>query len=129
MATRPWVTPQEVKDYTEIKSVQSRTDARVAVDISRAEEYVISYTNNRFDTEEYTTIPAAVKTAVILLAEAYGFNSHISSKEVKSESFDDYSYTAADGLVEAKDLDLATLLDGYCIAKAKNRVTMRMRRL
>lgn len=43
MAVRPWVTPQEVRDYTEIKSVQERNDTRIAVDISRAEQYVISY--------------------------------------------------------------------------------------
>ena len=48
MAVRPWVTPQEVRDYTEIKSVQERNDTRIAVDISRAEQYVISYTNNAF---------------------------------------------------------------------------------
>ena len=40
MAVRPWVTPQEVRDYTEIKSVQERNDTRIAVDISRAEQDV-----------------------------------------------------------------------------------------
>ena len=48
MAVRPWATPEEVRDYSDIKAVRERTDERIAVDISRAEQYVISYTNNDF---------------------------------------------------------------------------------
>lgn len=48
-------------------------DLQLQTDITRAEEYVIAYTNNKFeDSTAYPTIPAAVKTAVIILAEAYG---------------------------------------------------------
>ena len=32
MATRPWVTPQEVREYSENAAVQARTDARLNVD-------------------------------------------------------------------------------------------------
>ena len=49
MAERPWVTPQEVRDYSEIPSVQKRSDTRLAVDIARAEQYVITYTHNTFE--------------------------------------------------------------------------------
>ena len=68
MAERPWVLPKEVKAYTDIEAVQKRKREKLQMDISRAEQYVITYTRNRF--EDYDKIPDPVKTAVILLAEA-----------------------------------------------------------
>lgn len=128
MAKRPWVTPQEVKEYTEIAVVQQRTDARLVVDISRAEQYVIAQTHNTF--EKYDEIPQPVKTAVILLAEAYANNAAESAKKVKSETFDDYSYTATDSsTISISGLDLASLLDEYTITTPNNGVIMRMRKL
>lgn len=127
MAVRPWVTPQEVRDYTEIQSVQERSDTRIAVDISRAEQYVISYTNNDFS--DYEEIPQNVKTAVILLAETYGYNSVVSAKEVTSETFDDYSYTAENSIVSFDTLGIKPLLEEFIKVKPKNGVTMRLRRL
>lgn len=127
MAERPWVTPQEVKEYSEIPAVQKRSDARLTVDIARAEQYVITYTHNSFkDMEE---IPQAVKTAVLILAEAYGHNAAIAAKEVKSETFDDYSYTTETSQISVEALDLAALLDDYVIAQPRNGVTLRMRKL
>nr|UWI04087.1 MAG: Protein of unknown function (DUF3199) [Bacteriophage sp.] len=127
MAERPWVTPKEVKEYSEIPAVQQRSDARLTVDIARAEQYVITYTHNSFkDMEE---IPQAVKTAVLILAEAYGHNAAIAAKEVKSETFDDYSYTAETSQISVEALDLAALLDDYVIAQPRNGVTLRMRKL
>ena len=62
MAERPWVMPEEVKEYSEIPVVQKRSDARLVVDITRAEQYVITYTKNSFqDLEE---IPQEVKMAL-----------------------------------------------------------------
>lgn len=127
MADRPWITPQEIRDYTESKAVQERTDARLTCDISRAEQYVISYTGNDFS--EYEEIPHNVKTAVILLAEAYGYNSIFSAKEITSETFDDYSYTAESRTIDLNTLGLDFLLDGFKNVKPKNGVTMRLRRL
>lgn len=127
MAVRPWVTPQEIRDYTEIQSVRERNDARLAVDISRAEQYVISYTNNDFS--DYEEIPQNVKTAVILLAETYGYNSVISAKEVTSETFDDYSYTAENNTISFDTLGIKPLLEEFIKVKPKNGVTMRLRRL
>ncbi|KAB0577234.1 uncharacterized protein DUF3199 [Fusobacterium naviforme] len=127
MATRPWVTPQEVRDYSENAAVQARTDARLNVDIARAEQYVITYTHNDFKDDE--EVPSAVKTAVIILAENYGRNAAIAAKDVKSETFDDYSYTAADSVISIDGLDLAALLDDFVKAEARRGVTMRMRRL
>lgn len=133
MATRPWVLPKDVKAYTEIEAVQQRTKARLEVDIARAEQYVITYTRNRFtDCDE---IPSPVRTAVILLAEAYASYSNQLKKTgggaLKSETFDDYSYTAGEGAFEdlVKALDLAALLDDFVVPQASGTVTMRMRRL
>lgn len=128
MAKRPWATPEDVKNYTEYPSVKKRSDSKIAVDITRAEQYIISYTNNTF--EDCEEIPAQVKTAVILVAEAYGYNTALTSREMKSEQFDDYSYTVADAEpIDILDLDLASLLEEYCNAEANSGVTLRMRAL
>lgn len=133
MATRPWVLPKEVKAYTDIEAVQQRKKEKLEMDIARAEQYVITYTRNRF--EGYTEIPAPVRTAVILLAEAYASYANQLKKTgggaVKSETFDDYSYTAGEGTFEdfVKALDLAALLDDFVIKQASGTITMRMRRL
>lgn len=127
MAARPWVTPQEVKDYSEIAAVQKRSDARLTVDITRAEQYVITYTHNSFKDEE--EIPTPVKTAVLILAEAYAHNAIVAAKEVKSETYDDYSYTTEATQISVEALDLAALLDDYVIAEPRNGVTLRMRKL
>lgn len=128
MVKRPWVQPSEVKTYTEYPSVKTRDDAKVAVDISRAEQYIIAFTNNDFaDCEE---IPAGVKTAVILVAEAYGFNACLAARDMKSEQFDDYSYTVADAEpIDVGLLDIAPLLEEFSQEKPRNGVTLRMRKL
>lgn len=136
MAERPWVKPEEVAAYTEYKQVQERTPARLSVDISRAEQYVISYTNNTFaDAEKFPTIPEPVKTAVILLAEAYAYNAGADSttggKRLKSETYDDYSYTAESATFSIDDVfaDVKPLLDPYCIEETRGGITLRMRKL
>lgn len=129
-APRPWATPAEVKAYTEYPSVKKRANAKLTTDISRAEQYVISFTNNHFDSDKFTEIPQAVKTAVILIAEAYAYNACIASKEMKSETFDDYSYTTADtNPIDIPRLDISSLLEEYSVKEARNGVTMRMRKL
>ncbi len=128
MAQRPWVSPAEVKAYTEYPSVAERDILKLSVDIARAEQYVTSYTNNTF--KEYEEIPASVKTAVILIAEAYAYNTALTKREKKSETFDDYSYTAADSeAIDIDSLDLAPLLEAYSVAKSTNNTIMRMRKL
>ncbi len=125
MADRPWVTPQEVKEYSEIKKIQERKDIRLTVDIARAEQYVMTYTHNTF--EEYKEIPSSIKTAILILAEAYGYNAIIATKEVKSETFDDYSYTTESNAIQMEKLDLEALLNDYI--KPKNRISMCIRKL
>ena len=133
MATRPWVLPKEVKAYTDIEAVQQRKKDKLEMDIARAEQYGITYTHNRF--EGYDKIPGPVRTAVILLAEAYAsYSNHLKKTgggAVKSETFDDYSYTAGEGTFEdmVKALNLAALLDEFVVQQASGNMTFRMRRL
>lgn len=127
MANRPWVQPQAVKEYSENKKVQQRTDQRLRVDIARAESYVITLTHNKF--EDYPQIPEDVKTAVIVLAEAYANNAIRAAVTAKSETFDDYSYTNLETDISVDGLDIAALLDDYVINEPKNGVNMRLRKL
>ena len=133
MAERPWVLPKEIKAYTDIEAVQQRKKDKLEMDIARAEQYVITYTHNRF--EGYDKIPGPVRTAVILLAEAYAsYSNHLKKTgggAVKSETFDDYSYTAGEGTFEdmVKALNLAALLDEFVVQQASGNMTFRIRRL
>lgn len=128
MAERPWATPDDVREYTDRANVKARTDAKLAVDITRAEQYVIAYTKNDFaDADKFPKVPEPVKTAVILLAEHYGFTAR-SGGMMKSETYDDYSYTAAEGtLIDL--LDLRPLLDAFVVTAPKGGVTMKLRKL
>lgn len=126
---RPWVTPQEVKTYSDYADVQQRADNKLQVDISRAEQVVISYTHNRFDDEALEAIPEGVKTAVILLAERYAHTSYKVSREYKSETLDDWSYTANDTEVSIANLGISALLDEYVLPEASGTLFMRLRKL
>ena len=133
MAIRPWVTPQEVRDYSDIVSIKERSDAKLEFDIARAEWYVIAYTHNNFsDKIKYPTVPEPVRLAVILLAESYAASSAGLSQGVgnfKSETFDDYSYTVADTEFKQRNLDLGPLLDDFKLQDGSNIFSMRIRKL
>lgn len=127
---RPWVTPEELKAYTEQKDVRERDDAKLEFDITRAEQKVISITHNRFDRKEDETLPNPVKMAVILLAEAYAKNAvEETRKQIKSETFDDYSYTSESAMISIDDLDIDGLLEDYIIPVGTGRVVMKLRKL
>ncbi|MCD8206693.1 MAG: DUF3199 family protein [Bacteroidales bacterium] len=128
----PWVTPEDVRDYSDFESVKERSDARLEVDIERAVQYVLAYTHNDF--AAYKRIPSAVRTAVVLLTEAYARNAYLYSLRggMKSETFDDYSYTLAtgdDAFIDIGGLGLASLLDPFVLAKPSGNVFLRMRKL
>ena len=128
MAARPWVTATELKAYSSQADVQERSAERLAFDISRAELKVIAKTNNDF--ADYETIPEPVKMAVILLAEAYAKNAvEATRKRVKSETFDDYSYTAESSTIDIEALDLDDLLADYVLTTGRGKTVMRMRKL
>lgn len=127
MIHKPWITPQEIREYSEIPAVQQRNDTRLEVDIARAKQYIMTYTHNRF--EDMEQIPLEIKTAMLILSEAYAHNAIISSNEMKSETFDDYSYTTEESQISIDSLDIAALLDDYVITKPTNGILFRMRKL
>lgn len=111
MANRPWVAPDDIKEYTDYEDVRQRAENKLMLDIVRAETYVTQYTGNYFPD---SAIPACVRTAVILLSEYYAhLNYRASAGIVKKEKFDDYSYTAEIREVEFDDLALDVLLAEY----------------
>lgn len=131
MAKRPWATPADVKAYSDFQAVKNRSDDKLKIDITRAEQYIISYTNNRFDDKEkYPETPPELKTAVILVAEVYAYNAVEGERKIKSETFDDYSYTLSDINVPKLDaLDLGPLLDDFIVTQSRNGITMKLRKL
>lgn len=125
---RPWVTPKEVKAYSDLPSVQIRQDEKLQNDIQRAESYIIHYCRHDFSAEKYAgSIPKDVRMAAILLAEHYAYSKQNVGKK-KSETFDDYSYTMSDDQIEISNLDLDTLLDQYVENKADEHCIMRLRK-
>ena len=129
MVKRPWVYPDDVKEYSSYADVQSRDDEKLEVDIIRAEQAVIAYTNNRLDSDEYTEVPKSIRTAVILLAENYAHSAYQMSKAYKSETLDDWSYTSNDAQLSVSDLGLEALLDEFKITTSTGNVFMRLRKL
>ena len=133
MPSRPWITPQDVKTYTDFQEVKDRDDAKLQTDISRAETYVLSYTNNKdlLDGTKYPNVPEEIKNAVLLLANAYAHNAVEKTRTLKSETFDDYSYTSESTVIDASSLleEIAPLLEEYKVAKAQNMLNMRLRKL
>lgn len=127
---RPWITPQDVKEYTEQKDVKERSDTKLEFDIMRAEQRVIKITNNRFDGEDYLSLPEPVKIATILIAEAYAKNTiEGTRRQIKSETFDDYSYTAESATIDLDNLNLEELLADYVIETGIGKVVMKLRSL
>lgn len=130
MAARPWATPEDVKAYTDCQEVLGRDSRKLEMDIARAEMKVTSITNNRFVDKEYPELPKPVRMAVILIAEAYAKNAvEKARRRIKSETFDDYSYTVESAEASLDNLDLDGLLSGYTIAPDRGNMTMRLRKL
>jgi len=127
MAARPWVAPDEVKAYSDLGNVKKREDCKLTVDIARAEQTVITRTNNRFDAD--MVIPEPVRLAVILIAEYFADKAIRGNREYKSESFDDYSYTVADSASGISWIEIDPLLEDFCIKESRSAVVMKMRKL
>lgn len=124
MAQRPWVSPDDVRDYTENPSVQARSDARLAFDVARAEAYVTSYCGQDFADGP---LPENVRMAVILITEQYAARAAAEATGaslLKSETNDDYSYTARDTEASLADLNLGWLLDPYVQKPVRNGIRM-----
>lgn len=124
---RPWVTPEEVKAYTDHEEIAQRDASKLKTDIFRAEQKVISITHNNFDNAELEEIPESVKIAVMILAEAYANNSiEKSKKQIRSETFDDYSYSLESGVIDIDGLDLDYLLKDFMCDVGNGNVILRM---
>lgn len=129
MVKRPWVFPDEVKEYSSYADVKDRDDEKLEIDIIRAEQAVIAYTNNKLDGEEYTELPKNIRTAVILLAENFAHTAFQASRAYKSETLDDWSYTSNDTQLSISDLGLESLLDEYKQAASSGNLFFRLRKL
>lgn len=127
MAQRPWILPDDLREYTENQSVRERSDARLAVDIRRAETYVSQYCGHSFDGPEYALLPEDVRIAALLTAEFYAQRSAAEAggaSLLKSESLDDYSYTTRDTQSALDNLTIGPLLDPYTVKVPRRGVRM-----
>lgn len=126
---RPWVTPKEVREYSDLPSIQKRQDEKLEKDIQRAESFIIHYCNHDFSAEKYAgSVPKDVRMAAMLLAEHYAYSKQNVGR-ITSESYDDYSYTTSDDQIELSTLGLEALLDQFVEDKAEERFIMRLRKL
>lgn len=128
--TRPWVKPEDVRDYSSSAKLRERSDDQLKFDIARAEAYVIYYTHNDFSGIDYATkVPDDIRIAVIVLAEAYAKQAILQKEgSLNSETFDDYSYTASTDTQIADSLGLGVMLDAYTL-DSKGTATVKLRKL
>lgn len=116
---RPWVTTEELLEFTERSEVKKKSPAKIAVMISLAESKIISFCKHDFSNDDdYPTVPQDIKNATLILADALCYNDSLrTSGVVKSESFDDYSYTVDVGEVsiDFDVLGISALLEPYTI--------------
>ena len=126
---RPWVTPDNVKEYSDLEDVLNRSEKKLKYDIQRAEAYIISFTNNSFSDDDYPGgVPEDVKLADVILAEYFAHNKQNIGKKT-SETFDDYAYTSSSSEIDVKTLGIETLLESHLRSKASEKLTMRLRKL
>ncbi|WP_206458700.1 protein YqbG [Anaerovorax sp. IOR16] len=131
MATRPWLTPEELKEYTDFEKVKNRSDGKLKTDITRAENYIIHRTNNEFPNEKFPEIPADIKLAALLVAEHYSvIASTAPQSEYQSETFKDYSYTKTTSIDKSvDDVDIDALISRYVILPTIGTVNLKLRKL
>ena len=116
---RPWITPEELVKFTEHEGVKNKLPERMLVMISLAESKIIAYCKHDFsDKEKYSELPEAVKNATLILADAICYNDSLrTSGKLKSESYDDYSYSV-DVTETSTDFDIlgiTSLLDPFIL--------------
>lgn len=133
MAARPWIDPDKVKGYSDYPEVKNRDAEKLKTDITKAEAYVIKFTKRKFDGVDKDgnpeVVPEDVKTAVILLAEMYAYNAVVRKNRIKSETYDDYSYTLDNSSIDIESLGVTELLDPYVCDTANGNTFFRLRRL
>lgn len=124
------ITSQDIRDYTSSSKVKSRTDAQLQVDIQRSELKLTTMTGRKITDPIFSPIPSSIKTFLILWAEYYAAASDFESAGMKSETFDDYSYTKSEGAIIPIP-DTLSLIQEYIDKGGQigTEVYMRMRRL
>lgn len=125
MSTEPlWVTAGDLKSFTERKEVSEKSDARLEALILLAMAKIKSYCHKNFVANDgILVIPDAVKTATLILADTLAYNdSFRQSSQLKSESYDDYSYTQETSEISTNfdDLDISALLKPYILQNSGN---------
>lgn len=108
----PFLTPTEVKDFTEIAQIKSLPDNKVGYAILEAESEVFAHCGHDFsDQTKYPTLPDPVKLAILKLSQFYCLQTfdEATLKAIKSQNIGDYSYST-DGLIKP---DTHNLLSNY----------------
>ena len=91
------IVPQEVRDYSTIKSVKDRSEEQLIIDIIQAESKLMEVTGRATDDAIFSPLPEGVNVFLIRWAEYYAANSDFAnSGQYKSETFDDYKYDKFD---------------------------------
>lgn len=132
---RPFVKPEDLREYTSFDSVQQRSVEKMVSDIVEAEFYVMNYCKRDFSDVNESSIEAeSLILAVKKLAEMISYNkelrasvanSGLGGRSVKSESEDGYTYQysdANDDMLTVEDIGVISILD-----KLKSTGNMRMR--
>ncbi|GED14870.1 protein YqbG [Aneurinibacillus migulanus] len=128
-----YITPKDVKEYSEFRAVQNRPDPKLEKDILRAETEIFAYCGHKFDnaTKYPNGPPEEVKLAFILLAEYYALIAANESlaKGFKSEKIGGYSYSIGDNPMNKPSF--ISMLSAYVqtAGMAKRKVDFRMRGL
>lgn len=126
---RPWIIPEEVIQFSEHECVHNKSIIKLETMISLAESKIIKYCHHDFSDEKYTELPADVKNAVLILADALSYNDSLrTSGKLKSESYDDYSYSVdvSEINTDFDSLDIASLLEQYVIDESEGNLFMRV---
>lgn len=122
--SRPWITPEELSSFSEHESVKNKSAVRILVMINLAESKIIAYCKHDFsDVKKYPTLPQEVKNAALILADALCYNDSLqTSGKLKSESYDDYSYTVDVNEISIgfDNLGISSLLDPYVLDDSGN---------
>lgn len=117
--SRLWITVEELINFTEHDEVKNKSVVKTTVMISLAESKIIAYCKHDFsDEEKYPELPDDVKNATLILADALCYNDSLNiSGKLKSETYDDYSYTmdVSEVSTDFDSLGISTLLDPYVI--------------
>ncbi len=136
---RPFVTPQDVKDFSTYDTIQEMTDSVIANQIARAELWIMSYCKRNFaDLDEETTDADILILADKILTEAFSVNAQLRSMTVNSsldgryiaqEVNPNYTFHYSQASNETINMDelfseVGSMLD-VLIAKDNGRTTVR----